>query len=203
MTKTESTVVSIVPIELKIDKPGIFPGRWVIPKADDDKPQKLVIGDSWHTIYVGVERGYLRVVDLSSDVARAIVEDFKRSIICTDSESEPGLFWLNRIINSFSEVSKELEEARKKQHNWYRKLVMMADDDWTKSGHMHRSVSDLQRLAAKKLNVDREWVYVSKDDDVGFKCPACRVIIDKNCIVCPNCKLVLKPDEMKVLTFAS
>ena len=199
------TVVSIVPTYLNLDIVGIFPGSFRIPAADDDKPEVLYVGDSVHYVYLGADRGMFKVKDLAADVCKSIVNDFKKSIICSNPGAEPGLFWMDgEVKNVEKECAIELKNARELQKKWYVEMINMADDDWQRSGHIHKTISNLQRLIAKKLGMDKEWLYQS-DDDVAMgslKCPACKIIIDKDSVLCNNCKLILKPDEFRKLTFA-
>jgi hypothetical protein len=201
-----ATVVSIVPCDLKLDIMGIHPGNFFIPKADEDDPKVLHIGNSWHMIYLGADRDSLKVTDLSYDIARSIVEDFKRSVICVEPGCEPGLFWVPRMVSENDvklHLFNELQDASVMQTAWYLKLIKMADDDWTKSGHLHRSISDLQRWIAKKLQMEKEWLYVPKNDPSLNKCPACRNVVDKESIICGHCKLILQPDKYKEMEFAT
>ena len=59
------------------------------------------------------------------------------------------------------------------------------------------------REVARKMQVDKEWLYVPKNDPLNFRCPSCRTNIDKEAVVCPHCKLILQPDRHKEMQFAT
>jgi hypothetical protein len=204
--KTRSTVVSIVPINIKIQKVGLYGCPDSIEKADPFHPKTLIVGDCWHEIYIGVERGRLKVTDLSADVARAIVNDFIRAQICTSDGAEPGIFCIpNRVVEDVkileTEFSQELKNARFTQDKWEINLIKMADDDWSKSGHSHRAISNLQRDIAKRRRMDKEWLFVPEGEMAHgmIKCIACKTPVEKDAIICATCKTVLQPEEYKKL----
>ena len=199
---SQVTVVSIAPVAIMADKPGLFPGRFFIPPADEDSPQLLVVGDSYHMVYLGSENStkYVKVTDLASVVATSIVEDFKRGIICRDVNAEPGVFWVPFVVkNVGKECEKELSIAKSYQRGWFNKLIDMADDDWNKS-HSPRAISDLQRNVATKLKMDKPWLY-NQEAINAITCPACFTNLNPRAVVCSNCKLVLKPDEYAKMQF--
>ena len=204
---TESTIVSIVPVEIVVNKSGaVYPGNWVIPQADDLKPKTLIIRDGWTRIYLGVERGYFKTPILSAELAQSVVNDYVRSCIGFGDNCQPGIFSVSDkvITNPEKECAEQLNIARVQQNNWYDKLIMDADNDWSRSGHSHRTISDLQRLIARKRRLDKEWLHTNPNDTPSgmIKCPACQSDIESKSIVCKHCHLVLKPEEHKKLVFA-
>jgi hypothetical protein len=206
MDEIKSSVVSIVPVEIHVNAEGAYyPGIYHIPKADDLLPKVIHVGEGWHRVYLGVERGWRRFPITSSEIAKAIVNDYIRSSICTGEGCEPGIFSIpNKTIeNAEKECKEQLVVARSKQLRWYEMLIRMADNDWSKSGHRHNVISDLQRFIAKKLKLDKEWLFEAKIEEGSVKCPACFSAISKDAIVCFNCRLVLKPEEYTKLKFAT
>ena len=200
----KATIVNIAPVPIMADKPGLFPGRFFIPAGDEDDPQILIIGDSYHLVYLGAESAakYVRVPDSADVVANAIVEDFKRGIICREEGSEPGVFWLPRVIKDIAkECNGELAVAKQVQRQWFRRLIDMADNDWNQT-NSPRCISDLQRRIATKLKLDKPWMH-NVEAVNAIQCPACFTNLNPRAIVCANCKLVIKPDEYKKMTFAN
>jgi hypothetical protein len=205
---SQSTVVSIVPVKIEIRKSGaLYPDSWDIPKADDLAPEVLVIDDAKTRVYLGVERGYFWTKILSAELANAIVRDYIQSCICTDADCFPGIFDVPNTVVTKKDVEKvcavQLTRARLTQSNWYNRLIRAADDDWAKSGHSHRTISNLQRDIAKKMRLNKEWIFISQDDTPYgmLKCPACKQNIEKDAIICAHCNLILKPEEHKKLSF--
>jgi hypothetical protein len=209
VSKTQSTVVSIVPVHIKIQKTSLFGCPTEIAKASPFDPKVLIVDDCWHRIYLGVERSWMNITDLSADVARAIVNDFIKSSICTDEGAEPGIFSIpNKVVDDIKILEKEYKDelalARVRQDKWEINLIKMADDDWSKSGHMHRAISNLQRDIAKRRRMEKEWLFIPEGELAHgmVKCPACKIPIEKDTIICASCKLVLKPEEYKKFQFA-
>jgi len=207
MEETQSTIVSIVPVEIYVNSQGAYyPGVYRIPKADDMLPQILLIDDGWHRLYLGAERGWRRFNLLSHEIAKSIVDDYIRSSICVGEGCQPGIFYAPKVIQKEvieKECKEQLSIARSRQLRWYEMLIRMADNDWSKSGHRHNVISDLQRFIAKKLKLEKEWLFEAKIQEDSVKCPACFSIISKEAIVCFNCRLILKPEEYAKLRFAT
>ncbi len=59
-------------------------------------------------------------------------------------------------------------------------------------------ITDIQRFAAKSLNLQREWSVEPEPVSV-VKCPACNSLIETTAIVCKHCKAIIKPEEAKKL----
>jgi hypothetical protein len=188
----KATVVSLLPLEIREEKSGLYPGRFTIPASKDGKPSVLVIDESRHYVYLDGERGQMPVRNPAILVAEAIVNDFVNACLGVEPGIGPGLFCVpgrhspEEIELNFSE---ELNKARDSQLNWYKKLVMIADDDWEKY-HRHTAISHIQRIAAKALGLDRPWIEVIESTP-PITCPLCQSQIPGNAIVCPNCKCVL------------
>lgn len=195
-----STVVSVTPFTVKYEPPGIYPGVFEIPPAKDGDFEILhVNGDHVHYIYVGEGRSISVKLD-PNDIAAAIVRDFCMPQLAYDVDSHPGLFWVSENLTKLDVESKyktRLQEVREKQTRWFKKLVMLADDDWAKN-HQHKSISDLQRFAAKSLKLNRDWIATIETNLI--QCPFCTKEVPNNAIKCPNCLEIVKPEEYKKLT---
>jgi len=203
---SKSSIISIVPIEIRIDRAGaMFPDKWVIPAAVE-VPSILIVSDGWSRTYLGVERGFIKIPVNSYDLARSIVNDYLRSCICTADECMPGIFAIEKEVTEkdLGNYEKELSTCNLYQRAWFEQLIRMADNDWAKTGHKHNVISNTQRLIAKKLGLDKEWLFVTREDTPtgSIKCPSCFANIDARSVVCSNCRLILKPEEHKKLQFA-
>lgn len=194
-----STVISLVPFDIREEKPGLFPGRFFIPKSDMKTPSLLKVGTASHFVYLDQDRGSLRVSDPSDDVARAIVEDYSSSQLCVDDNSAPALFWKDEDLSLPMVMEKckgDIAHHLERQKRWFLNVARLADNDWSRY-HQHNVVSDFQRDCAKYLGWDpetHEWM-AAKTVEPTSACPVCGSPVPKIAIVCPNCKVVL--DEAK------
>ena len=195
-----STVISLVPFDIREEKPGLLPPRYFIPASDMKIPSLLKVGTASHYVYLDQDRGSLRVSDPSNEVARSIVEDYVTSQLGVDDTSKPALFWVDDVVvpelvmGKYRSTVNELLEFQK---NWFTNVARLADNDWIRY-HQHNVVSDFQRDCAKHLGWDpdqHEWMAPRILDILN--CPACGSPIQKNIILCPNCKLILNEQAAK------
>lgn len=207
-TEIKSSIISIVPVKIKSERKGaMYPDTFEIPASIDDNPQILIVGDGFSRVYLGSgnSKEWVRTPILSSALAESIVADYLRSCICIKEGCEPGIFSVSNkeVKDVQKECLAQLIAAKARQLRWFEELIRTADDDWTKSGHRHNSISDLQRIIAKRLGLSKEWLFVTKDDLPSdmMKCPACREIIERAAVICSHCHLILKPEEHKKLQF--
>lgn len=196
------TVVSIMPFPLKEHKPQIHPGYFQIPAARDKEVQCLPVGDSIHWMespFKGMPP--IKITETSKTMARSIVSDYIEAQLAVDTNSFPGLFWVegHYTPNGIKlEHKAELDMARDAQNNWFVNLVRIADDDWQKA-HTHQAISDKQRFAAKALGlVDREWVSVTLDA-IRIRCPLCKEMVDPDAIVHSVCGYIIDPKRYETL----
>ena len=204
---SKATIVSLLPIELHEIKPGTYPGDFRIPAAKEGDFEILPIGDSvYYVQFVLDNRPPLKMTDTAEKTAESIVNDYITTVLGLGPDAKPGLFWVPEHLDKKALAVKyatQLATARAQQVKWFTNLVRIADDEWVKSGKMHRSISSLQRSASKFLGLEREW-YIEPTTELGpIHCPACRTIVHPLAIVCEKCRAVLKPDEYKKLTFAT
>lgn len=189
-----ATVISLVPVAIKIDKPGLIPREQFIPKSDGVNPQVLHVDGALHYVNVGegVKKFPVRVP--ADEYAQSIVNDYIHACLAVDlgEGAMPALFWAEgkfspkEVMTNFKE---RVEHELAGQNKWLTNLVKMADDDWQKL-HRHSAISDLQRMAAKLLLIkDRDWIL--QDQNNLFVCPACRSLIQKGSIRCSICTTVL------------
>jgi len=114
----------------------------------------------------------------------------------------PGEWTADRIKK---EKRAELDEAKRKQDNWYKYLVGAADSMWARSNGNPLSISDTMRLAAQELNLGttKEWVKDAERVEL-VRCKACGSLKNPLYPICPNCKAIDDPERAKILglTFA-
>lgn len=200
-----ATVVSLLPISIEAEKPMLTPGNFLIPPAEKGDFNILHIGHASHPVYLDSERGSIRVPVVSEEVAQSIVYDaiISRPYGLESGVAEPGLFWVPGHLSK-EQIKKQhadkLESAQKKQRQWFLNLVGEADGWWNQY-HNHKMISDLHRKAAKYLNLEREW-NIEGTVESSTDCPACTKIIPIRAVVCPHCRVILKPEEYKKLQFA-
>jgi len=164
------------------------------------------IADNAYPLYLDAERGSRLIPEPVSVVGDAICNDFIVAQIEIDMPSEaiPGIFWVwNKL--SRDEVKKNhaalLAKHGANQTRWFQRLVRRADSDW-QMFHQHNVIADVQRLAARYLNLDREWVHATVD--IGNdRCPACSsVLMRPTPVVCPTCQCILDKERYEKLAFA-
>lgn len=195
------TVISLVPFSIKEIKPQVIPGYFQIPPAKKDSFQRLPVGESIYWMespYKGMPP--IKITETPRAMARSIVNDYIEAQLATDTDTAPGLFWVEghwdkrEITEGFAS---ELEAARNRQNRWFVNLIRIADDDWAQS-HQHRAISDIQRHAARALGMSKEWLTVSVDERM-VQCPLCKELVRHDAIVHNMCGYILKPEEYEKL----
>jgi hypothetical protein len=199
-----STVVSLVPFDIREEKPGLYPGRFYIPASKDNTPSILFVHTGLHFVYLDETRGSVRVKDLSGDIANSIVKDYLSSQLGSDDNARPGLFWLPEEVSLLTLTSKHkdlLEENKRVQKNWFINCCKIADNDWQRY-HQHNVISHTQRIMADLIGwrpEEHEWMSPLTTLKTT-PCPACG--LQTTAAICPNCRCVLDKERVKDLTFA-
>lgn len=197
---SKSTVFSLLPYPLHIEKPGMFPSFFSIEKSKDmAHPARLVVGDSFYNVrQAGVEQ-VTKVEVPSYRIAESIVEDYIRACMGVKENCRPGLFWVEGDV-PLEKVDKALLKANvDAQTLWYIELVKIADDEWQKY-RRHDFISDLQREAARFLNLEREWAISAEKlaaAKTDSRCPACMMMVDPEASICHACRTVINPAKYK------
>jgi len=186
----KATVVSMFPMEICEPKPGLYPGYFVIPAAPIGELSTLVIGDSVY--YQETKNEQMTTVRVPySTVAESIVNDFMQGHIGRIVEvAEPALFWVpgpHDPASLYKHFRPTIEEKERRQLNWFRELVMIADDVWSRT-RRHTSVSELQRHAARRLSISRPWLLKTDSDDL---CKFCKAEVPFGAVICPNCRQII------------
>jgi hypothetical protein len=124
--------------------------------------------------------------------AREIAEDICREINSDAGEqSFMGVF----VCAGDAPSEAELKNAEEKLDEFYRALVAAADREWERS-HSFLFIHDLQRRAAAKLGVQKEWYYQVRETE---ECPGCGDRVKPGVAVCKSCHAVLNREKALAL----
>lgn len=201
-----STVVSILPYPLWEKKPGLVPGSFTIPAAPPGDLVLFSVQRCTHSVYLDENRPRLTVPDPSDLVAKSIVEDHKKAMVCYEAGvAEPGLGWVwGEYTNdengkrAFIVANKPLiEEMNRLQGEWYQRLLQMADDDWAKY-RQHKFITQLQRTAAQVLGqTNRDWMVAKQVEAAMSKCKFCFSLVHPEACICPTCHGIIDAERYR------
>lgn len=160
---SKATVVSIFPFQINEIKPGLNPESYTIPAAAEKDISILHVENAVMSIYLGSEfkPTTRQIPENAGTIANALAWDFSRSQLEYNfGVAEPGLFAVDGHPSK-EEIKKlystYIDRARTLQLKWFEMLVRLADTTWNKKKN-HNEISDLQRYAAKRFGLKREWV---------------------------------------------
>lgn len=187
-----STVFSIVPLDIKEFKPGINPGYYIIDRClDENKPSRLFLSKpAIHNMEVGGKKEPIQIPTPTAIIAKAIVDDYIGSQLWCTSDAKPGLTWIQGNISEIEFKTKYKEEYDKikvNQKKWFFNYVRQTDIYWIQSKKSPKVVSDTAKYAAKFLGLDKEWCH---DDIIATEfstCPACFAKVDPRLAICNVC----------------
>jgi hypothetical protein len=199
--KYACTVVSLLPYAIRETKPHMIPFTFDIPAADPKIGFSILhVEEGLHFVPNPFEETHnFRVTTSPNEMARSIVEDYCGAHIGLDEDAGPGMFYVEgrlSVEDVLRHCGTELKRATERQNRWFSNLINIADADWHKNKNI-LAVSDLQRHAARSLNVKREWV-----DPIPTEfntCPYCKAVVDPTSIKCQNCKEIINPEAYKAL----
>lgn len=202
----KSTVFSIYPEPVNYYSPTVQPGRFEIAPGTYEHPATLVVGPSSWWREIDPDQPPLEIGCSSIQMADSIVNDWCSGILgCDMAENKPGLFYLpgNITVEALKKEHKAiLDAADRRQKNWFQNLVKLADSLWARTNGNPLVISDQMRLAARSLNItSKDWVSSNAQVEL-ISCVACGSFIKSSVIVCPTCKVVVKPEEFKKLNLA-
>jgi hypothetical protein len=124
--------------------------------------------------------------------AREIAEDICREINSDAGEkSFLGVF----VCAGEAPTEAELRSAQEKLDDFCRALVAAADREWERS-HSFLFIHDLQRRAAKRLGVEKEWHYQARETE---ECPGCGERVKPGVAVCKSCHAILNREKALAL----
>jgi hypothetical protein len=204
----KTTIVSIYPQEIIETKPTLQPGRFVIPPGSIEKPSITVVGPSSWWREIDPDQPLLEIPVSSVQIADSIIKDYCNGLLgCDMAGAQPGFFYVpgeHNLESVRKNFNHEFDGAVQRQRNWYSNLIRLADSLWARSNGNPLSISDLMRLAAKELGLEKDWLKDFKFSDTTARCKACGSIRNPLFPVCPTCKAIDDPAKAKALgiTFA-
>ena len=194
----KSTIVSIFPRRMKIQKITLTPGNWEIPAGSAEKPSLLVVGPSSWFKETDLNEPLLEIPQSSNQIADSIVKDYCNGIFgCDFADSMPGIFWVpgSHTVESIKKEYPELiEKAIRSQTGYYRAMIRAADYFWSVSNGNPMAINDEMRMAAKILGLeDKDWM---KDhlQAGNVRCFACGAMKPPQFPVCATCGII-DPDH--------
>jgi hypothetical protein len=124
--------------------------------------------------------------------AREIADDLCREVNSDAGENSfLGLF----VCAGDVPTEVELKNAEERLDDFYRALVASADREWERS-HSFLFIHDLQRRAAAKLGMNKEWHYQVRETE---ECPGCGDRVKPGVAVCKSCHAVLNREKALAL----
>jgi hypothetical protein len=201
-----STVISLLPVPLIEQKPGLVPAEYILRAVRNPMKEVEVLNvyRARFPVYVDEHRPAIVVPEPSDRVAAAICRDYKVTVShYSPDEAEPGLFWVSGKFSKMElegglepKISQAIEVARRLQVAWFKRLVNEADDNWNKY-KMRRMISDIERLAAVCLGLEKEWNIDTMVERSLAVCKFCRSQVSNEAIVCPQCHGILNIERAK------
>lgn len=134
-----------------------------------------------HTDHIDLGEGKtLPVLVPARDTAEDICRAFNNDI---GDNSYSGLFV---IEHGDTPTEAEIESAREKLEEFYRRLVSVADQEWDRG--LKANISDLHRSAGRYFKLNKPWL---PDLRQKKECPVCAESIPVNAAICKSCNAVL------------
>jgi hypothetical protein len=166
----------------------------------------LSVGKSAFYIPMAFGAPSLQAFSSPFEVATSIVNDWVGAMLTVSEDARPGIFVANKSFKSqgeaAGELATEIADRLQAQHRWFVKLVNEADKEY-RTHNNGNAISDLQKVAARQLNLkDRPWLMDLTQMGLN-NCPACYNPININAIICGHCKYVVNPEKYAQMTFAS
>jgi hypothetical protein len=188
-----STIVSIVPVEIREFKPGLYPGQFNIDACDDPRvPVLYRVAGSKQMISVAGHREPIAMDTPSKTIARAIVTDYIGAHLFATGDASPGLAFVTgdrsreEILKDFPSL---LPTLVRQQRLWFTALIKMADNDWNRY-HNHKAISELSKIACRAIGLERDWLIDNLTPEMQFKCKACRQMLEVGQLVCHHCRAI-------------
>lgn len=198
----KATVVSIIPKLIVEYKHTIQPGKFVIEPGTYEKPSLLVVGPSSWWKELEDESPLLEIPVSSIQIADSIVDDYCRGLLLADVNARPGLFFIQGSVTVPELKTKHVEqlnEAKRKQNNWFSALVNLADSLWARTNGNPLAIGDDMRLAATELGLKgKEWLQDFKAQEM-IKCVGCGNMRNPLYPICPSCHNVIDVELFRKL----
>jgi hypothetical protein len=151
--------------------------------------------ESGETFAITPIRGCMGVMDLGDKrtmeyriTAREIAEDLAREL---NSDSGEGSYHGVFVAAGDLPTDSELADARKRLEEFHRRLVAAADLEWERTKNP-MFITDLERRAARHLNLEKPWLY---DPRPLADCPVCAEKIKHGVAVCRSCGAILDREK--------
>lgn len=206
----KSTIVSIYPKEIVDIKPTLFPGRFVVPAADDNDFSLLVVSGSSYYLPSPIENQPPTEVQVNSwSLAQSILNDSIPSVNLATSNARPGVFAIPGEFNKITilhyvhsdgrKFSELLEVARAWQRNYWTALIDEADYYWSK-GANPKNIPDDAKMAAHIMGLEKVKPWMSNLVASSLiNCMACGEMINPAFPVCKHCHAIVNVDLAKKL----
>jgi hypothetical protein len=151
--------------------------------------------ESPETFAITPIRGCLGVMDLGDKrtmeyriTAREIAEDIAREL---NGDSGEGSYHGVFVAAGDLPTDSELADARHRLQEFHRRLVAAADLEWERTKNP-MFITDLERRAARQLNLEKPWLY---DPKPLADCPVCAEKIKHGVAVCRSCGAILDREK--------
>lgn len=201
---TFATILSLLPFNLVETKPGLNPNEYYINKSENDKIGITIIPNTVHYLVNpdplsdAKEVRHIKVPVPAIELAQSIINDYISSLLAVSPpDAVPGLIAVRGDYNDVKEASvtfiKEIMFMRNAQNNWFKNLVDIADDTWSKS-KSPVGISDLQRHACRSLDYKREWLNPVPSEQLT-KCPICKGTVNEGALKCVACGFIINKVE--------
>jgi hypothetical protein len=167
-------------------------GTFQVAPAREKQPGQQACGVTAVAARKGtIDLGDKRVLDFPI-TAREIAEDLVHEI---NSDGGDASFFGVFVCAGDAPTPAELDAARGKLEEFYKKQVFIADQEWERT-HNYMVITDVQRRAARWLGLEKDWSYEPK---AMADCPACGEKVKPGVAVCRSCGAVL--DAAKAAQF--
>lgn len=111
-----------------------------------------------------------------------------------------GVFW---YLGTGKVPEDLLESAQRAQLEWYWILFQEGNANWAQFNKNPKQITDRMRDAAKELwrlkliNVQPEWITVTKNESPDRPCEGCGNVIQKVAAFCAHCETIYNPEWVK------
>jgi len=188
------TIISACPFPIDEKKPGLQPGVFKIPAAKLERQdiEVIVVKSGSYPVYMDHDRGSFVVEEKLETIAMSVVEDLCNAVLAADYLARPAIFWVSGEYTkeeAKEEFHDQIMDAIQKQAEWFRRLVQLADDDWSKT-RQHKFITDIQRYAGKALGLQREWL-IKPLTVATQECPGCAKDISGKALKCSFCGTIV------------
>jgi len=201
---TVATIVSLFPLPVFEKKP-LIPSIYQVEAARVEmEPKILTVREGLFHVYLDEFRGMMTIRTPAITIAESVVRDFLDGQYMLGEDARPALWsipgeWTLEELMADQDQAERIHREHNIQLEWFRRLIFVADDEWSKF-HQHRMITEVQRIAAGRLKLVREWALDFKPENIT-DCPGCGTAINKKVAVCRDCGCIINPDLYENLQF--